>query len=92
MTDGRYRADVYYTAAAEDTGSTLELSLGGRQVVARVSEPFDPPLRGAEHDRVKRNGESYVKDFKPLELGILSLEKGRGSLTIRAGYSRPARD
>ncbi len=66
MTDGRYQAEVYYTAAAEDTGATLELSLGGRQVLAKVSEPFDPPLRGAEHDRVKRNGESYVKDFKPL--------------------------
>ena len=75
MSDGRYQAEVYYTAAALDTGATLELSLGGRQVLARVSEPFDPPLRGAEHDRVKRNGESYVKDFKPLELGILNLEQ-----------------
>ena len=34
--------------------------------------------------RVKRNGESYVKDFKPLQLGILNLSKGRGTLTIRA--------
>jgi arylsulfatase A-like enzyme len=84
MTDGRYQAEVYYTAAAEDLGATLELSLGGRQVLAKVSEPFDPPLRGAEHDRVKRNGESYVKDFKPLKLGILNLSKGRGMLTIRA--------
>jgi arylsulfatase A-like enzyme len=84
MTDGRYQAEVYYTAAAKDAGATLELSLGGRQVLARVSEPFDPPLRGAEHDRVKRNGESYVKDFKPLQLGILNLSKGRGMLTIRA--------
>ncbi len=85
MTDGRYQAEVYYTAAAEDTGATLELDLGGRQVLARVSEPFDPPLRGAEHDRVKRNnGESFVKDFRPLRLGILNLVKGRGLLTIRA--------
>jgi hypothetical protein len=84
MTDGRYRAEVYYTAAVEDTGSTLELSLGDRQVLAKVDEPFDPPLRGTEHDRVKRNGESYVKDFKPLQLGILNLSRGRGLLTIRA--------
>lgn len=84
MTAGRYQAEVYYTAAAEDTGATLELSLGGRQVVAKVTEPFDPPLRGAEHDRVKRNGESYVKDFKPLKLGVLDLARGRGLLTIRA--------
>ena len=83
-TEGRYEAEVYYTAAAEDVGAALELSLGDRRVQAKVDEPFDPPLRGAEHDRVKRGGESYVKDFKPLKLGVLELGEGRGPLTIRA--------
>ncbi|WP_165245512.1 arylsulfatase [Paludisphaera soli] len=85
-TEGRYQAEVYYTASAEDVGATLELSLGERRVLATVVEPFDPPQRGAEHDRVKRGGESYVKDFKPLKLGVLDLNKGRGSLTIRATH------
>ena len=31
-----------------------------------------------------RGGESYVKDFRPLRLGIVRLEKGRGELTLRA--------
>ncbi|WP_240907379.1 sulfatase-like hydrolase/transferase [Paludisphaera rhizosphaerae] len=83
-TEGRYEAEVYYTASAEDVGATLDLSLGDRHVQAQVVEPFDPPLRGAEHDRVKRSGESYVKDFKPLKLGVLNLSKGQGTLTIRA--------
>jgi arylsulfatase A-like enzyme len=83
-TSGRYEAVVYYTAAAEDVGSTLELGFNGSQVQAKVVEPHDPPLRGAEHDRVTRNGESYVKDFKPLSLGLIDLKKGRGPLAIRA--------
>ena len=83
-TSGRYEAVVYYTAAAEDVGATLELGFSGSQVQAKVVEPHDPPLRGAEHDRLTRNGESYVKDFKPLILGIIDLKKGRGPLAIRA--------
>ncbi|WP_165232741.1 arylsulfatase [Aquisphaera insulae] len=83
-TDGRYEAEVYYTASPEDVGATLELSLGDRRVLARVGEAFDPSPRGAEHDRVRRNGESYVKDFRPLKLGVLDLAKGRGFLTLRA--------
>jgi len=83
-TSGRYEAVVYYTAAVQDVGSTLELSFIGSQVQAKVIEPHDPPPRGAEHDRVKRQGESYVKDFKPFRLGVLNLTRGRGPLTIRA--------
>jgi hypothetical protein len=34
-----------------------------------------------EHDKVERD-ESYVKDFKPMELGKLYLKKGNGRLTL----------
>jgi arylsulfatase A-like enzyme len=83
-TTGDYEASVYYTCAPDDIGSLVELEFRGSRVEAVVSEPNDPPLRGAEHDRVPRRGESYVKDFKPLRLGTLSLERGRGQLTLRA--------
>jgi hypothetical protein len=53
-------------------------------LVGRVTEAHDPPLRGAEHDRVKRDAESYVKDFRPLALGVVELPRGRGPLTLRA--------
>ncbi|MBE3099804.1 MAG: sulfatase-like hydrolase/transferase [Planctomycetes bacterium] len=83
-TAGRYEAVIYYTCPKADVGSTIELSLGGSRIQAAVSEAHDPPLRGAEHDRVPRKGESYVKDFKPLRLGVVEFKAGRGLLTLRA--------
>jgi hypothetical protein len=83
-TAGRYEALVYYTCSAADVGSTVELSFGGSKLEARVTEAHDPPLTGAEHDRVPRVGESYVKDFAPLRLGVIDLQPGRDALTLRA--------
>lgn len=81
---GRYEAVVNYTCAPSDTGSELELSLNGSRFRGKVSVPNDPPVRGMEHDRVPRKGESYVKDFRPLSLGFATLNAGRGTLTLRA--------
>ncbi len=81
---GRYAVVLYYTCPEADVGSDLELTFNGQSLQGKVTEPFDPPLRGAEHDRVPRHGESYVKDFRPLPLGTISLEPGRGPLTLRA--------
>jgi arylsulfatase A-like enzyme len=83
-TAGKYEALVYYACPASDVGSTVELSFNGNRLQAKVSEAHDPPLRGAENDRVPRQGESYVKDFKALRLGNLDLKPGRGLLTLRA--------
>jgi hypothetical protein len=41
------------------------------------------PVRGGEHDRVPRQ-ESYVKDFRPLRMGVIELSRGRGDLVLRA--------
>ena len=49
-----------------------------------VTEASDPPFMGAEHDRVPREGESYVKDFKPMKLGEIEVSAGRSTLTLRA--------
>jgi len=83
-TSGRYEAVVYSTCAAGDVGTTIELSLNGSRIQTKVTEAYDPPLYGAEHDRVPRIGESLVKDWKPLSLGTVTLERGRGMLTLRA--------
>ena len=80
---GTYEVEIYYTCPAADVGSTVELSLGESRVQGRIVEPHDPPLQGAEHNRVE-GSESYVKDFKPLTLGTIRLEKGPGELTLRA--------
>jgi hypothetical protein len=80
---GRYQVEVYYSCPAADVGSTIELSFRGSTVTAKVLNAHDPPLRGGEHDRVERV-ESYIKDFRPLDMGTLELPAGRGTLTLRA--------
>lgn len=83
-TEGRYEAVVHYTCASENVGSTVELSFNDSRLEGKVTEAHDPPLHGAENDRVSRKGESYVKDFKPLRLGVVELKPGRGLVTLRA--------
>jgi hypothetical protein len=83
-TTGKYEAILNYTCAASNVGSTVELAFNGNRVRAKVSDAHDPLLQGAENDRVPRQGESYMKDFKALRLGSFELEKGRGLLTLRA--------
>lgn len=83
-TAGTYEAVIYYTCAAENIGSTIELSLNGSRVQGKVAEAHDPPLKGREFERVPRGSESYVKDFRPLRLGVFRPARGRGTLTLRA--------
>jgi arylsulfatase A-like enzyme len=80
---GDYHVELYYTSREEDLGSTVELSFGDYNATHQISEAHDPPLRGMENDRVERQ-ESYVKDFKPMDLGLLHLEPGQGTLTLKA--------
>lgn len=83
-TAGRYEAIVYYTCAKANVGARIELACGPDKVNAVVTEAFDPPLYGAEHDRVPRKHESLMKDFKPLRLGEIDLKPGRRPLVLRA--------
>jgi hypothetical protein len=83
-TSGRYEAIIHYTCPKTDVGSAIELSLGEVKWSGTVSEAHDPPLRGKEHDRVSRGGESFVKDFRPLSLGVVEFPRGKGTLTLRA--------
>ena len=81
---GKYEAILQYTCPKADIGSAVELTLGGTRWQGTVTDAHDPPLRGKEQDRVPRRGESYVKDFKPLSLGIIELPAGKGTLTLSA--------
>ncbi|WP_425237755.1 arylsulfatase [Ulvibacterium sp.] len=83
LSDGEFDVTLYYTCAAENTGSTIELSLGHSKVSAKIMEAHNPPLTGMENDRTPRM-ESYVKDFKPIKLGTIALKKGQGNLTLKA--------
>lgn len=83
-TPGEYEAVVYYACAKNDAGCRVALGFQESKVEVQVTEPHDPPLIGAKEDRVSRQGESYVKDFRPLTLGTIRLAKGQGQLTLKA--------
>ncbi len=83
-TAGRYAVDILYACPAVDVGSAIEVSLGASRLAFTVDAPNDPPLTGSEHDRVSRDSESYVKDFRPMNAGVIDLPVGRGPLTLRA--------
>jgi arylsulfatase A-like enzyme len=83
-TTGKYEAVIYYAVPTADVGSTLELSFLGKSVQGKVTVANDAPLHGEEHDRAPRGQESLVRDWKPMTLGEIELQKGRGLLTLRA--------
>ncbi|MDP6111303.1 MAG: sulfatase-like hydrolase/transferase [Planctomycetota bacterium] len=81
--DGRYEVELHYACPKADVGSTIELSFNDSKLTARISQAHEAQQRGGEHDRVKRR-ESYVKDFKAMDLGTIHLKKGKGTLVLRA--------
>jgi arylsulfatase A-like enzyme len=82
-TAGEYDAAIYYTCPPAGAGSTIELSFQGSTVRGKVAPAWDPPLID-DQDRVPRKGESIMKEFRPLNLGTIHLDQGRGPLTLRA--------
>jgi arylsulfatase A-like enzyme len=85
MASGDFKVELYYTCPKKDIGSTIELQFGKSKITGKLTEAFDPPLRGMENDRVERQ-ESYVKDWKLKELGSIHLDKGIGTLTLGATH------
>jgi hypothetical protein len=83
MESGTYEVILYYSCASENVGIQLELSHLDSRLPFQITQAHDPPLYGMEEDRDPRI-ESYVKDFKPLSLGVLELEMGRDDLTLSA--------
>jgi hypothetical protein len=80
---GKYQVEIEYACPKADVGSTIELSFNDAKLKGKITEAHDPPLRGGENDRDPRM-ESYVKDFKTMNLGVIDLKKGKGELTLKA--------
>jgi len=83
LSEGNFEVTIYYTCPAKDVGSTFEISFGNEKLVSKITEAHDPPLTGKENDHDPRT-ESYVKDFKPLKMGTIHLQKGIHILTLKA--------
>ena len=83
LTSGEYKATVYYAGKESSVGSTLLLRQGKNEVSTSVNEANDSDFVAAEFDRSPRS-ESYEKDYKPLEIGTIHLDKGRHPLVMKA--------
>lgn len=81
-TTGTYDVEILYTAA--DPDSTIELEFNGAKLTGKVAPAWNPPLYRSQDTIQRPAGESQMKEFHPLNLGTMKLEKGRGLLTLRA--------
>lgn len=80
---GEFRVTLYYTCPERDTGSKVRLSIGDASLDFQISEAHDPPLKGMDEDLAPRQ-ESYVKDWKAIELGVINLNQGKALMSLKA--------
>jgi arylsulfatase A-like enzyme len=81
---GRFAVELHYACPQSAVGTEVQLSLGGQTSRAIVELANDAPARGAEQDLFPRQSESYVKDFKPMQLGVMELGPGVGQLKLQS--------
>jgi len=84
QTGGNYEVEILYTCPLADAGSTIALEFNGRRLAGKVTPGWDPPLYTNQDTLERPSGESRMKEFRPLKLGMMRLEQGRGILTLRA--------
>ena len=84
QTTGRYDVVVEYTWPEADAGSLIELTCGRGRVTGSVTPGWDPPLYSNQDTLPRPRGESTMKAFRPLKLGVISLTKGEAPLILRA--------
>ena len=82
LSSGKYEVQIYYTCKPENVGCKLELQFKNTTLSKVVDEPHNPIAFGKDDDRVLRI-ESYVKNFKPLNLGTIDIKKGKGELSLK---------
>ena len=80
---GDYQVELYYACPQTDVGSTFELTFNENRLAGKIVEPHDSPLIGEKQDRTPRT-ESYVKRWNVLNMGVMHLDKGPGTLTLKA--------
>lgn len=82
---GKYEVQMYYACKQDDVGSEIELTIGNEKIEKTIEVPNEVPLIGAAEDRFKRV-EGYVRDWRPMTLGVVQLAPGKATLTLRARH------
>jgi arylsulfatase A-like enzyme len=80
---GVFDVELRYACSPAGVGGKYELTFKGSSLPFRIDQPHVVPLVGAKQDRSPRM-ESYVKDFRPVTIGRIKLQKGKGTLTLKA--------
>ncbi|HBE67209.1 MAG TPA: hypothetical protein DDW52_03575 [Planctomycetaceae bacterium] len=81
---GRFQVQMFHSASPSSVGANVSLSLGDSATSAVIQAAHTPPAVGPEHDRVKRITQSPMKEFAPLDLGVIELPAGRNKLLLKA--------
>jgi arylsulfatase A-like enzyme len=84
QTSGRYEVVIDYTCPETDEGSRVELAFLNSRLAGDVTPAWNPPLYTNQDTLPRPHGESQMKEFRPLKLGVMELERGLGTLTLRA--------
>jgi hypothetical protein len=80
---GTFKVSLYYTCPEIDVGSTIQLRVGESRLQSKITEAFDPPLQGMDEDLTPRM-ESYVKDWKEMNMGTFDLTEGTFNMSLKA--------
>lgn len=83
-TTGEYEAEILYTCPEGDEGSVIELRCGEGLLSGEVGPAWNPPLYTNQDTLPRPDGESRMKEFRPLKLGTIRLTKGRAPLVLQA--------
>ena len=83
-TGGEYEVVLDYTCPMDDAGATIEVAVGTSRLGGKVSPGWDPPPHANQDTLPRPPGESRMKEFHPLRLGVMRLPAGRGALVLRA--------
>lgn len=81
---GDFDITIYYTCPEENLGSIISFQFADAIISREIKEAHDPKPFGMENDRGKERAESYVKEFKPINLGRIFMDKSRGQITLSA--------
>lgn len=83
-TPGSYEVVIHYTCREKDAGATIELGFLNNKIQGKVGPVWDPPLYTNQDTIPRPPAESIMKEFRPLRLGAMKMEKGRGLLKLKA--------
>lgn len=83
-TSGEYDVEILYTCPEGDEGTEIKVTCGGGELTGKVGPAWDPPLYTNQDTLPRPPAESKMKEFRPLKLGTIKLEKGEAPLVIQA--------